>query len=105
MFQRKKLFILIPALLLIPLLVGMIPLKLASKMAHGGACAHSESKQGCGGHKNCSAHSLISQNHFEAEAVNSASLDQGLSYCHEALCAVPESVHPDVQTLSIPLRC
>ena len=105
MFRRKRWFILIPTLLLVPLLVGMVPMKLANKMAHGGACTHSEGKQGCGGHKNCSAHSLISQNHFDAEAFNSASLDQGLSYCHEALCTVPESVHPDVQTLSIPLRC
>jgi len=105
MFRRKRLFTLIPALLLIPLLVGMAPMKLANKMARGGTCAHSEGKQGCGGQKNCTAHSLISQNHFDAEAFNSASPDQGLSYCHEALCAVPESVHPGIQTLSIPLRC
>jgi len=105
MFRRKRWFILIPTLLLVPLLVGMIPIKLANKMARGGACAHSEGKQGCGGHKNCSAHSLISQNHFDAEAVNSASPDQGLSYCHEALCAVSESAHPSVEILSIPLRC
>jgi len=105
MFRRKRLFILIPTLLLLPLLVGMVPLKLANKMANGGTCAHSEGKQGCGGHKNCSAHSLISQNHFEAETVNASALDQGLSYSQEALCAIPESVHPDIQTLSIPLRC
>jgi hypothetical protein len=105
MFHRKRWFILIPTLLLLPLLVGMVPMKLANKMARGGTCAHSESKQGCGGHKNCSAHSLISQNHVDAEAFNSASPDQALSYCHEALSAVPESVHPDIQTLSIPLRC
>jgi hypothetical protein len=105
MFRRKELLILIPTLLLIPLLVGMAPMKLANKMAHGGTCAHSESKQGCGGNKNCSAHSLISQNHFDTEAVNSASPDQGLSYCHEAFCTVPESIHPIIQILSIPLRC
>jgi hypothetical protein len=105
MFRRKRWFILIPTLLLLPLLVGMVPMKLANKMAHGGTCAHSESNQGCGGHKNCSAHSLISQNHFDVEAFNSASLDHGLSYGHEELCAVLESVHTDVQTHSIPLRC
>jgi len=105
MFRRKRWFILIPTLLLLPLLVGMAPMKLANKMARGGTCAHSEGKQGCGGQKNCTAHSLISQNHFDAEAVNSSSPDQGLSYCQEALCAVPESVPHDIQTLSIPLRC
>lgn len=105
MFRKKRWFILIPTLLLVPLLVGMVPMKLANKMAHGGTCAHSQDKQGCGGHKNCSAHSLISQNHFDAGAFNSASPDQGLSYCHEAFCAIPESAHTSVQILSIPLRC
>ena len=105
MFRRNRWFILIPTLLLIPLLVGMVPMKLANKMARGGTCAHGESKQGCGGAKNCSAHSLISQNHFDAEAVNSSSPDQGPTYSRETLCVVPGSVHTDIQTLSIPLRC
>jgi hypothetical protein len=98
MFRRKRWFILIPTLLLVPLLVGMVPMKLANKMARGGTCTHSEGKH-------CSAHSLISQSHFDVEAVNSASPDQGLCYCHEAICAVPESIHPEIQTISIPLRC
>jgi hypothetical protein len=105
MFRRKRWFLLIPTLLLIPLLVGMVPMNLANKMARGGSCAHSQDKQGCGGHKSCSAHSLISQNHFDTEAVNSASPDQGLSYCHEALSSVSEFAHPSAQILSIPLRC
>ena len=105
MFRRKRWSILIPTLLLIPLLVGMVPMKLANKMARGGTCAHAEGKQGCGGSKNCSAHSLISQNHFDAETANSSSADQGLSYCQEAPCALPESARSHIQTLSIPLRC
>jgi len=105
MFRRKRWFILIPTLLLVPLLVGMAPMKLANKMARGGTCAHAEGKQGCGGAKNCSAHSLISQNHFDAEAVNSSSPDQGLFHCQEALCAIPGSVDSNVQSLPIPLRC
>jgi|GEM_PF-834364 len=104
MFRKNRLFILIPTLLLIPLLVGMIPMKLANKMAHGGTCTQSEGKQGCGGHKNCSSHSLISQNHFDAAIVSTTSQDQGLGYCQEAFCAVPESIHSHVQTLFIPLR-
>ena len=35
MFRRNRWFILIPTLLLIPLLVGMVPMKLANKMARG----------------------------------------------------------------------
>lgn len=104
MFRRKRWFILIP-MLLVPLLVGMAPMKLANKMARGGTCAHAEGKQGCGGHKHCPAHSLISQNHFDAEAGNVSSPDQGLLYGHEALYAVSGSVYPNVQPLSTPLRC
>ena len=36
MFRRKKLFILIPTLLLIPLLLGMVPINMAHKLAQGG---------------------------------------------------------------------
>ena len=105
MFRRKRWFILIPTLLLVPLLVGIIPMKLANKMARGGTCAHSEGKQGCDGQKNCPAHSLISQNHVDAEAVHSASPDQGLTYFQKALCTVPESIHPNIHSVSTPLRC
>jgi len=104
MFHKKRLLILIPTLLLIPLLVGMIPLKLANKMAHGGTCSQSQGKQGCNaGH--CQAHSLISYHHFDVEIVNSATPDQGLLYPQEALCAVPESFHPNIHSVSTPLRC
>jgi hypothetical protein len=104
MFRRKKLLILIPTLLLIPLLVGMVPLKLANKLARGGPYAQCQEKHGCG-HKNCSAHSLISQNHFDAATVNDKSPDQGLTYFQKVLGTAPESIQPNIQTVSIPLRC
>jgi len=102
MFQKKKLFILIPALFLIPILLGMIPLNMAHKLAHGGAFA--QGSQGCNC-KNCPARSLISHNHFDAALVNETSPDQGLTYFQKALCAVPESIHPNIHSVSIPLRC
>jgi len=105
MFGKKRLFILIPALLLIPLLVGMVPMKLANKMARGGTCAHSESKQGCDGHKNCSAHSLISQNHFDGVTDQSTSPDQSLPYLQKALPFGLESFHSHIGFTPIPLRC
>jgi hypothetical protein len=104
MFQRKKLFVMIPTLLLIPLLVGMIPLKLANKLARGGPYAQSQDKQGCG-QKNHSAHSLISQNHFDALIVHSTALDQGLSYLEKLTFTGSESVHSHISFASIPLRC
>ena len=104
MFRKKKLFILIPVLLLIPLLVGMIPLKLVNKLAHGGPYAQCQDKQGCG-QKNCPAHSLISQNHFDAAPVGGTSPVQELTSFQRALCAVPESIHSNIHSVSTPLRC
>jgi hypothetical protein len=102
MFRKKRLFILIPVLLLIPLLVGMIPLNMAHKLAQRGTCA--QGNQGCTC-KNCPAHSLISHNHFDAAPVGGTSPDQGLTSFQKALCAVPESTHPNSHSASIPLRC
>ena len=105
MFHRKRWFILMPTLLLIPLLVGMVPMKLANKVARGGACAHSEGKQGCGGQKYCSAHSLISKNHSDAGTINPSSMDREFSYCQEALWTVSEPGSPGIQAHFVPLRC
>jgi hypothetical protein len=104
MFRRKKLFILIPTLLLIPLLVGMIPLKLINKLAHGGPHTQCQDKHVCG-HKNCSAHSLISQNHFDGAAVHSTAPDQGLSHLQTALPISAESFHSHISLTPTPLRC
>ncbi len=102
MFRRKKLFILIPALLLIPLLLGMVPINMAHKLAHVGAFA--QGSHGCSS-KNCPAHSLISHNHCDAAIVSETSPDRGLTYFQKALCAVPESIHPNSYSVSTPLRC
>jgi hypothetical protein len=104
MFRKKRLLILIPTLLLIPLLAGMIPLRLANKLAHGGTCTQCQDKHSSG-QKNCPAHSLISQNHFDGVTDPSASPDQGLSYLQKALPIGSESFHLHIGFTSIPLRC
>ena len=102
MLRRKKLLILIPALLLIPILLGMIPLKMAHKLAQGGPFA--PSSQGCSCN-NCPAHSLISHNHFDAITADSTSPNQGLPYSQEILYRLPEFFHSNIHFNSIPLRC
>jgi hypothetical protein len=102
MFRRKRLFVLIPALFLIPLLVGMIPLKLTNKLANGGP--FTQGSQGCNC-KNCPAHSLISHNHFDAATVHSTAPDQGLSYLEKLSFDGHESFHSHIDFTSIPLRC
>lgn len=103
MFHRQRLLIVIPTLLLVPLLVGMVPLKLINKLAHGGTCMQCQATQA--GQRSCPAHSLISQNHLDTATADAASPDQRLSACQEALCAVSESVHIHARTSSHPLRC
>ena len=102
MVRRKRLLTLIPALLLIPILLGMIPLKMAHKLAQGGP--FSQSSQGCNCN-NCPAHSLISHNHFDAVAIDSTSPNQGLPYSQEILYAAPEFFHSQNHFNFIPLRC
>jgi len=102
MLRRKKLLILIPALLLIPILLAMIPLKMAHKLAQGGPFA--QSGQGCSCN-NCPAHSLLSHNHFDAVTTDSMSPNQGLPYSQEMLFMAPEFFHSHSNFSSIPLRC
>ena len=102
MVRRKKLLILIPAQLLIPLLLGMISLSKAHKLGQGGPFG--QSRQNCGCH-NCPAHSLVSHNHCDAVPVDSISPNQGLPYSQETLCTAPEFFHSNIRFHSIPLRC
>jgi hypothetical protein len=104
MFHKKRLFILIPTLLLIPLLLGTIPLKLVNKLAHGGPLAKSQNKQACI-NKNCPSHSLISQNNFDTAILNAPSPDHQVSYSAKVLNAGSALFHSDILFTSIPLRC
>jgi hypothetical protein len=104
MSYKKRLFILIPALLLIPLLLGTIPLKLMNKLAHGGHLAQSQNKHACI-NKNCPSQSLISQNNFDTAAMNVPSPDQQVSYSPKILNAVSALLYSDTHFTPIPLRC
>jgi len=106
MFSKKRLFILIPTLVLIPLLLAMTPLKLVNKLSHAVPLAQSQSqsKQGCS-HKNCFSQSLISQNYFDAATVEAESSDNEVSYLLKAINALPEPFHSNIHITSIPLRC
>jgi hypothetical protein len=102
MFRKHRLFTLIPALLLIPILLGMIPLNMAHKLAQGGTFAQASQSCAC---KNCPALSRISHNHFDAAMVDAASSAQGSTHCHKALSAMPQALHSNIHAVSIPLRC
>jgi len=104
MFRKKRLFIIIPTLVLIPLLLAVTPLRLVNKLSHTVPHAQSQSKQGCN-YKNCFSQSIISQNYFDSATVDAKSSDPEVSYLLKASNAMPESFHSNIHITSIPLRC
>jgi len=101
---NKKLFILVPALVLISLLLILTPLKLVNKMARAIPPAQSQSKHGCS-YKNCFSQSLISPNYFDAGTGYAKSSYPEVSYFLKDLNVLPESFHSIIDISSIPLRC
>ena len=102
MLDRHKLLILIPAILLIPILLGMTPLNMAHKLASGGPFTHG--KQICL-NNHCPFHSLISHDDPTIVNLNSTSLDQESIPTHDIEVLDPDSIHSNVTFNSIPLRC
>lgn len=92
MLHRKKLLILIPSLLLIPMLLGMISLKMEHKLSHYS-------------YNNHSSHSLIFDTDVDVVTVDSLSSNQGLPYLQEILPMAPVFIHSHQYFNSIPLRC
>ncbi len=102
MSGRHKLQILIPAILLIPILLGMTPLTMAHRLANGGPFTHG--KQGCINNY-CPFHSLTS--HDDPTLINLASLplDQGTIPDSGIQALDTGSIHSSIAFNSIPLRC
>lgn len=102
MLRREKLLILIPAMLLIPILLGMAPLNMAHRLANGMPFIHG--KQGCSNNQ-CPFQCLISHDDPPVEILNSTPLDQGLLHSQEVRIAVLDSFHSSIDSHFIPLRC
>ncbi len=102
MLGRRKLLILIPAIILIPIFLVMTPLIMAHRLASGGALPHG--KQLCWNNY-CPFHSLIS--HDDPTIVNlvSAPLHQELPSSQEMHILVLDSIRSDSSSNSVPLRC
>ncbi len=102
MLRRYKLLIFIPAILIIPVLLGMTPLNMAHKLASGGPFTHG--KQSCWNNY-CPFNSLASHNDFTVGILNSTSMDQELLLPQEFCVAVFDFFHSNILSNSIPLRC
>jgi hypothetical protein len=104
MLRRKKTLILIPAILLIPILLGMTPLTIAHRLSSGtpfGQCKEA----GCQNH--CPFHSITTHEDLPAGLLASTSLDRELVHSHDT--RIPVFFIIDFNTCfdfnSIPLRC
>ena len=102
MLGRHKLLVLIPAILLIPILLGMTPLNMSHKLASGGPSTHCKQAQWS---NRCLLHSVTSHNDPTIVNVNITPLDQGSTPTFDIQVLDPDSIHSNVTFNSVPLRC
>ena len=102
MLSRQKLLLLIPAMILIPILLGMTPLSMAHRLASGGPFTHCKQAQWS---NYCPFHSLISHDDPTIVNLNSTSLDQESTPASDIQILDPGSIHSNITFNSVPLRC
>ena len=102
MLRRHKILILIPAMLLIPILLGMTPLNMAHRLASGGPFTHG--KQGCWNNY-CPFNSLASNDNPTIVNLNSTPLDQESTPALDIRVLDSDSIHSNITINSVPLRC
>jgi len=103
MSRRHKLLILIPAIILIPIILGMIPLNMAHKLASGGPSAHCKQAQWS---NQCLFHSVISHHNDSAiVSLISTSLGQKSAPTFDIHVLDADSILSNITFNSVPLRC
>ena len=102
MLGRHKLLILNPAILLIPILLGMTPLNMAHRLANGGPFTHCKQAQWS---NPCLFHSLISHNDSIIVNLNSTPLGQESTCTFDIQVWDPDSIHSNITFNPVPLRC
>ncbi len=100
MAGRHKLLILIPAILLIPILIGMTPLNLFNRLS--GQCPFSQGKQ-IQRASSCLFNSIASQYDLNAVILDSTLLEQESTLSFHI--RVDHSTHSNISLISVPLRC
>jgi hypothetical protein len=102
MLGRHKLLIFIPAIILIPILLGMTPLNMAHRLATGGPLTHG--KQACW-NNHCIFHSLMSHDDPTIINLNLNPLNQESMPTLNIKVLGPDSIHSNMTFNSVPLRC
>ena len=102
MLGKHKLLFIIPAMLLIPILLGMTPLNMAHRMASGGPFTHCKQAQWS---NHCPFHSLNSHDDPTIANLNLAPLDLESTPAFDILVLDPDSIHSNITLHPVPLRC
>jgi hypothetical protein len=102
MLGKKKLLLIIPVILLIPILLGMTPLNFVHKI--GAGCPFSQGKQALKCNP-CPFHSIISQDDPTILNLNLTPLDQESLLVQEFGISLLESINSNISFNSVPLRC
>jgi hypothetical protein len=102
MLGKHKLLLLVPAMLLIPILLGMTPLNMAHKLASGGPFTHCKQAQWS---SHCPFHSVTSHDDPTIVNLNLTALDQESSPACDVQVLDSDSIHSNTIFNSVPLRC
>jgi hypothetical protein len=102
MLGRHKLLLLIPAILLIPILLGMTPLNMSHRLAGGGPFTHCKQAQWS---NQCPFNSAVSHDHPTIANLNLAQLDHESTPAFDIQALAHELTHFNTSINSVPLRC
>ena len=102
MLGRHKLLILIPAILLIPILLGITPMNMIHKLGSGGPFTHCKQTQWS---NHCLFHSLISHNDSTIVHLDSIPLGQESTPTLDIGLFGLDSTYSNITSNSVPLRC
>ena len=102
MLGKHKLLFILPAILLIPILLGMTPLNMAHRLASGGPFTHCKQAQWS---NYCPFHSLISHDNPNIVNLNLTPLDQESTPTFHIQVWALDFIHSNTSINSVPLRC
>ncbi len=102
MLGRHKLFLLMPAILLIPILLGMTPLNMAHRLASGGLFTHCKQAQWS---NHCPFHLVAPHDDHTIATLDSTSLDQEPTPTFDIEVLDLDSIRSHITFNSVPLRC
>ena len=102
MLGKHKLLLLIPVVILIPILLGLTPVRMAHRLANGCPLAQAKQIQTCNANP---FHSLISHDDPTIVNLNLTLLDQESTPIFDIQVLDPDSIHSNITINSVPLRC